>query len=53
MNRHFVEMLAALSDAGAEYLIIGAHAVAAHGHYRATKDIDIWIHPTRENVERV
>ncbi len=53
MNRHFVEMLSALSDAHAEFLIIGAHAVAAHGHYRATKDIDIWINPSPENVARV
>lgn len=53
MNRNFVEMLRALSDAGAEFLIVGAHAVAAHGHYRATKDIDIWIRPERENVVRV
>ena len=28
MNRDFVEMLAALRDAGAEYLVVGAHAVA-------------------------
>jgi len=53
MNRDFAEMLRALSDAGAEFLIIGAHAVAAHGHYRATKDIDIWIGTTPENVTRV
>lgn len=53
MNRDFAEMLHALSDAGAEFLIIGAHAVAAHGHYRATKDIDIWIGPTPENIRRV
>lgn len=53
LNRHFVEMLSALSDANAEFLIVGAHAVAAHGHYRATKDIDVWINPTSENVSRV
>lgn len=53
MNRHFVEMLRALSDARAEFLIIGAHAVAAHGHFRATKDIDIWIRSTPDNVARV
>lgn len=53
MNRHFVEMLRALSDARAEYLVIGAAAVAAHGFVRATKDIDIWIRSTRENVDRV
>ncbi|HVT04506.1 MAG TPA: hypothetical protein VHL58_14155 [Thermoanaerobaculia bacterium] len=53
MNRHFVEMLRALSDAGAEHLVIGAHAVAAHGHLRATEDFDIFIRPTTDNAERV
>lgn len=53
MNRHFVEMLSALSAAGAEFLIVGAHAVAAHGHYRATKDISIWVNPTPRNAARV
>jgi len=53
MNRNFVEMLDALSAAGADFLIIGAHAVAAHGHPRSTKDIDIWIDPRVDNVERV
>ena len=46
-------MLSALSDAGAEYLIIGATALAAHGYTRGTKDIDIWIRPTPENAARV
>jgi predicted nucleotidyltransferase len=53
MNRHFAEMLRALSDANVEYLVIGSAAVAAHGFVRSTKDIDIWIRPSRENVKRV
>jgi hypothetical protein len=53
MNRDFVEMLAALSDAEADYLVVGAHALAAHGIPRATGDLDIWIRPTRENARRV
>jgi hypothetical protein len=53
LNRDFVEMLAALSDAGAEYLIVGAHALAAHGLPRATGDLDLWVNPTPENAERV
>lgn len=36
MNRDFAEMLCALSDAGADFLIVGAHALAAHGKPRAT-----------------
>lgn len=53
MNRHFVEMLSALSDAGADYLVIGAHALAAHGYTRGTKDLDVWVRPTPENAARV
>ena len=53
MNRDFVEMLSALSAAGADYLIVGAYAMAAHGWPRATGDIDIWVRPTPENAARV
>jgi hypothetical protein len=53
MNRDFVEMLSALSDAEAEYLIVGAHALAAHGRPRATGDLDIWVRPTPDNADRI
>jgi hypothetical protein len=53
MNRDFAEMLSALSEAGAEFLIVGAHALAAHGLPRATGDLDIWVRPTGENAGRV
>ncbi len=45
-------MLSALNDAGAEYLIVGAYAMASYGNARATGDIGIWIRPTAENAER-
>jgi hypothetical protein len=53
MNRDFAEMLSELSEAGAEFLIVGAHALAAHGVPRATGDLDIWVRPTAENAARV
>lgn len=53
MNRDFAEMLSALSDAGAEFLVVGAHALAAHGLPRATGDLDIWVRPTLDNARRV
>jgi hypothetical protein len=53
MNRDFAEMLAALSEARAEFMVVGAHAVAVYGRPRATGDLDIWIRPTRENAECV
>jgi hypothetical protein len=53
MNRDFVEMLSALSAAGVRFLIVGAHALAAHGTPRATGDLDIWVQPTPENAALV
>jgi len=53
MNRNFVEMLSALSAERAEYLLVGAHAMAAHGVPRATGDIDLWVRPSAENAQRV
>ena len=53
MNRDFIDMLSALCEAGVEYLVVGAHALAAHGVPRATGDLDIWIRATPENAARV
>lgn len=53
MNRDFAEMLDALSAAGAEFLVVGAHALAAHGRPRATGDLGLWVRPTPENASRV
>jgi len=53
MNSDFKDLLQALNDAGAEYLVVGGYAVIEHTEPRYTKDIDVWIHGTRENAERV
>lgn len=50
MNRDFVEMLSALSEAGADFLVVGAHALAAHGAPRATGDLDIWVRADPKNA---
>lgn len=49
----FKELLELLSEKGVEYLIIGGYAVAFHGAPRFTGDLDIYIHPTLENAERM
>ena len=46
-------MLAALLRAGARFLVVGAHAMAAHGVPRATGDLGILVEPTPANAERV
>ena len=53
LNPDFRDMLSALSARQAEFLLVGAYALAGHGLPRATGDIDIWIRPTRENATRV
>jgi hypothetical protein len=53
LNPDYAEMLSALSAENAEFLIVGAFAVAAHGIPRATGDIDIWVNPDPANAERV
>jgi predicted nucleotidyltransferase len=53
MNRDFVEMLSALTETGAEFLVVGAHALAAHGVARATGDLDIWVKGSSDNAKRV
>ncbi len=52
MNRDFVEILSELCAGGVEFLVVGAHALAAHGIARATGDLDIWIRPSPENARR-
>lgn len=37
----------------ARYLVVGAHAVAYHGHPRYTGDIDLWIERSPDNARRV
>ena len=53
MNQDFRDLLAEFTARGVEYLVVGAHALAAHGHVRATKDLDVWIRPERSNAARV
>ncbi len=53
MNRDFVEILQELSASGAEFLVVGAHALAAYDRPRATGDLDIWVRATPENARLV
>ncbi len=53
MNQDFRDLLQALLDAGARFLVVGAHAMAVHGVPRATGDLDVWISPDPANAERV
>ena len=49
----FRDLLVELADADAEFVVLGGHAVAFHGHPRATKDLDILVRAEPENAARV
>ena len=53
MNPDFIDLLATFNAHAVEYIFVGAHALAAHGHVRATKDLDVWVRPSSENAARV
>ena len=53
LNPDFAEMLSRLSGEGAEFVVVGAYAMAAHGVPRATGDIDIWVRPSPQNADCV
>jgi len=48
-----LRVLRAFDDAGLEYVLIGATAMAFHGVVRATEDVDLFIRATPENVEQL
>ena len=46
-------ILAALEREGVRYVLIGSMAMAAQGLIRATRDIDFFVSPDPDNVERL
>lgn len=53
MTDDWYDLLAALLDAGARFLVVGAHALAVHGVPRGTQDLEVWIDSDPANVDRV
>jgi hypothetical protein len=53
LPRDFKEFLRSFHSRGVEYLLVGGHAVAQHGHPRLTNDLDVWIGRSPQNAERV
>jgi hypothetical protein len=49
-SREFIELL---NSHEVEFLVVGGHAVAFHGHPRFTGDIDFWIRPRADNAARL
>ena len=53
MDPNFVDILRSFVDGDVRFLLVGAYALAFHGHPRGTGDLDLWIDATAENAQKV
>lgn len=48
-----LKLCKSLNDQGVRYILIGGFAVILHGFVRGTKDIDLLVDSSRENVQKL
>jgi len=53
LERDFREFIELLNKLDVQYLVIGGYAVNFHGYPRYTKDIDLWLWLSEENINRL
>lgn len=53
LNPDFQEFLQLFVDHDVRFLIVGGYALAAHGHPRYTKDLDVWVWADPSNSHRI
>ena len=53
MEPEYLNLVRLLNEEKVEYVVLGGHAVIAHGYLRTTGDIDIFVNPTPENAEKI
>lgn len=53
LNEDFIDLLELLEENGVRFLLVGAHAMAAHGVARATGDMDVWVEASEENAQKL
>lgn len=53
LPRDWQEFLSSLNARRVRYLVVGAHALAAHGAPRYTADLDVWVAADPANAKRV
>jgi hypothetical protein len=50
LNPDFRDILSTFIEQSVEFLVVGGYAMAAHRIPRATKDLDLWVRPSKENA---
>jgi hypothetical protein len=53
LHPDFRDLLSALAATNAEYMVVGGWAVGYHAEPRFTKDLDVFIGPSDENLQAV
>lgn len=53
LQRDLREFIASLNSSDVDYLIIGAYALAIHGHPRLTGDLDVFVRATSDNMAKL
>jgi hypothetical protein len=52
MNSDLRDLLRLFDACGVRFLVVGGYAVMKYTEPYSTKDLDIWIEPTRDNAQR-
>lgn len=53
LNPDWTEFLSLLISKRVRFVLVGGHAVAAHGEPRLTEDLDVFVSPTQANAIRL
>ena len=53
MEDKYLNLINLFNEEGVEYVVLGGHAVIAHGYLRTTGDIDIFVGSSSENADRL
>ncbi len=51
--RDWKDLLESFRAEGIEFIVVGAYALAAHGHERYTKDLDLWVRADRATAAKL
>ena len=49
----FLRLIKSMEDEGVEYILIGGYAIILHGFLRATQDVDFFVNPSEENLNKL
>ena len=52
-DENYIDFINLLNQHQVKYVLVGGLAVVVHGHYRSTKDMDIFYEASNANVEKL